>query len=855
MPASTFTGPAGSVSRRPGVRGRIDASALNRVGQGVRRVALVGEAEGGVPVTVLESGAPAVRVASSPGGVASLFRAGALRLAGLLSFRASRDENVPNAPAEVLFCKVNPATQAQAILASDAGDALVIKSRDYAEFSNRITIDLQAGTTRGFKAVVRLEAQSETLDDIGGDPVLEVHYPTAGQAATMALTKTASAVSAAFTFTHTAASGNIVEDAHVAGQVARVKSGNAYDTHQTVTVYGTDATDAPVTDRIKLNGTTVVSGTQAFKTITGVRVDAATAGLITVDEPTLTNVAFAVPATLTATHTTGEAAQVVSNDAADIGQRITVFGIDAAGQKISEALVLNGTSAVTGAKAFHKITAAVLSAVCAGTVTVKSATSAETAFSLAAGALDAGLYVGKGLVFARTLPVDGVLAAILAAAPDATPFIVLRGRDATGAAKAERVVVSDSSASSTTSWSSLDHIEVGMLEDGDALTLSGAAFTATVAKVPTVAALVSLVNGKPGFTCTAVAADASSRRVVDLDNVSALNVRSNTAVALKADLQALVDTIAARSSLVTATAASGAYAPPNLTGGPVFLVGGSEGTTKAADWQAAFDALRSYEDVIIVPLTTDAAVHVQLDRHLRAMESDIVGANARQGYVGLSGSLDQAGIKAAIRTLDNRNLCAVAQDVLVYDESNKPTWVGPQYLAAMAAAMQAGSGFAEPLTWKSLDALAVRQHVSWSPREHVETMLEAGLMFLQWADGRGAFQWERSITTFRDTNLVFGEMSANESANFSRNRAEKSLNAIIGRPGFGGTAGTIRSLLLAELAAQVQDGVINAFDEATVEVTRLGDGYNAAYSAEPVLPVNFVGLTARMVPLTFAVAA
>jgi len=854
MPATSFTGPAGSVSRRPGVRGRIDASALNRAPAGPRRVALIGEAEGGVPITVVESGAPAVRLASSPGGVRALFRAGALRVAGTLAFRASRDPLVPNAPAEVLFCKVNPGTRGVATLQGPGGDALVVRSRDYAEFANRMSIDLDPGSITGFKAIIRLEDTVETLDDIGGEPVLTLRYPTSGDASTMTLTKNSTGVSATFTFARTIGSVDIIEDAHVAGQVARAKSNNAYDTHQTVTVYGVSSLDVPVLDRIRLNGTTVVSGTVAFKAITGVRVDGATRGEVAVDEPSLTNVAFAITATLTASHTAGNAVRVLSSSAADLGQRITIYGVDAAGQRISEAMTLAGDANVDGAKSFQKITAARLDAACAGNVTVKSV-SGDVAFIIAAGSLSAGTAVAGGLRFFNSMPVDGAITLVAAGAPAGAPFAVLRGLDKSGAAVAERVLITDAPATTTTLWSRLDHLEMGLIEESLALTMSGTALSAPVAKIPTVAALVSFINGKPGFIAEVVAPDPSIRLVADLDAATSLNVRSNADVALLADLKALVDTISQRSALLTAEAAGGAAGPPSHTDQAVFLAGGSEGTTRASDWQAAFDALRSYADVIIVPLTQDAAVHTQLARHLTQMESDTVGANARQGYVGLSTILDFASLKSAVRALNNRNLASVAQSPKVYDDANAAVTLGPQYLAVMAAAMQAGSGFAEPLTWKSLDVLALEQHVSWSPLENVEAALEAGLMFARWDDGRGQYQWERGITTYRDTNQVFGEVSANESANFSRNRAEAVLNAMIGRPGFRGTASSIRSLLIAELQRQVEDGVIAAFSESSVEVQNLGDGFNAQYQAAPILPVNFIGLTARMVPLAFLAAA
>lgn len=62
----------------------------------------------------------------------------------------------------------------------------------------------------------------------------------------------------------------------------RYVSSNVGDTTQTVTVVGTDIWGNPQTETKTLNGTTVVSGTKAFKTVTSVTVSAALAGNLSV---------------------------------------------------------------------------------------------------------------------------------------------------------------------------------------------------------------------------------------------------------------------------------------------------------------------------------------------------------------------------------------------------------------------------------------------------------------------------------------------------------------------------------------------------------------------------------------------
>lgn len=66
----------------------------------------------------------------------------------------------------------------------------------------------------------------------------------------------------------------------------------------------------------------------------------------------------------------GSVLVAVSSAGGDVGQRVTVSGLDAAGEAIEETLVLNGLVPVVGALAFASVDLAVLDHPCVGTVTV-----------------------------------------------------------------------------------------------------------------------------------------------------------------------------------------------------------------------------------------------------------------------------------------------------------------------------------------------------------------------------------------------------------------------------------------------------------------------------------------------------
>lgn len=68
------------------------------------------------------------------------------------------------------------------------------------------------------------------------------------------------------------------------------------------------------------------------------------------------------------------AAQMVSSNAGDTTQTVTLTGTDAYGQAMTERKTLNGTTPVIFAKAFNKITQVAVSAVMAGNLTVGTST-------------------------------------------------------------------------------------------------------------------------------------------------------------------------------------------------------------------------------------------------------------------------------------------------------------------------------------------------------------------------------------------------------------------------------------------------------------------------------------------------
>lgn len=831
MPASTNRTPSGRRTRRPGVYSKVDASGAGLAsGDGIVRVAIIGEAEGGVPVSVVTDGVPAFERFASYEAAEDVFRAGPLREAVYHAFTASADDRVGR-PTEVLTFKVNPATRGTAVLPNGEGDAVRLYSRSYGEVANRVATRLDPGTEGGLRARVTFDGSRVEGDNIGAEPALAFAYD--GEATVDLLVDPGVGVSFPFSVDVAA---DPVDEPHGSSSAAVVTSSAASDTWQRVTVYGV-AGAAPAAHVVSLNGSADVSTPEEVSAVTGVRVNGLTAGAITVANPG-GDEAFVIPATLTNPWPAGQSALLVSSSALDVGQRVTLVVRDAAGQRVTRSATLNGTTSVPVAFTIEALAEVHLDGPTVGTITV-SAANATIALTLAPGVTDAA-GATAGLFAPKALPVDGTLTLALGGAPVGTPFVVVRGVSKAGVRLAVRVPVTAVAAAVTGTFAQLEHIEIGMLEAASTLTVTGIAYAAPA--TTTWRDLADKVGGLPGFDATLLRVSDGDLTVADLDAANLADIGAGEGVSLAAVLYDLVNWFNLDSQYLTAEKVDGATAPPSLTPAPVYLTGGGEGVTTLADWRAAFDALRLHRDVILVPLSTDATVHAQLRAHTRYMAEDRIGADERNGYVPLALTLNRTQIGAAILELDDANVSACAQRVWRRDALGELRAYGPEALAVMLAAMQAGGTPPGSQTHKALDIVRFDQNADWRPDDNAEELIERGLMFVRRDENRVIV--ERAVTTYRGDNRVYTEITPNWAAQLLVKGARALFKRGIGDPNYGPGASSARSLLNAYLETKV-GSLLVAFDPQRTQVRDLGDALDANFYGRVVETLNFVNLTFR----------
>lgn len=354
---------AGRLISVPGSYSTVDTSGLESVGLGAAGiVALIGEAEGGMPASSIVDTDDFIRC-TKPEKAREYFRSGPLREAADMAFAPAKDPNIPGGAVELVCMKVNPATQSTATLANTYADALVITSKDYGAFTSQVNVSIASGTNQGKLVTVTFEDQVETVDDLGGDVFFTITYDPAAGGWTTMTSEVASGGALICRGTRTQAG----LDSEIAGQLSgnqtmEAVSAEAADIGQQLIVYGLSAAGAAQSETLILNGTSAVTGTLSFSKVLGARIVGTTTGIVTLKvspggATILTVAAGANPIKgLSACSTlyVGNAVLSALSSGAST-KRILLIGLSRTGAAQLEKLTLNGTNSVAGTAYWSQI--------------------------------------------------------------------------------------------------------------------------------------------------------------------------------------------------------------------------------------------------------------------------------------------------------------------------------------------------------------------------------------------------------------------------------------------------------------------------------------------------------------------
>ena len=545
-----------------------------------------------------------------------------------------------------------------------------------------------------------------------------------------------------------------------------------------------------------------------------------------------------------------EVLRVVSSDPGDTTQSITAYGVDASGDPQTEVIALNGTTPVLGSDLWsaNGVLGFILDAATAGNVTIDySPTTGTVIATITAASLTAGV----ALVDNAAVQQSTKITVTAASAPGASRFVGIFGF--TGqTAKGEIISVPSTTPvlGTDVDWTEVTVIALGAADTGFNWTITANPFVLTTAGYASLGLAVDAINVLAGWTASITAAY-RSLLISDLDYKAAVNVISPSVLGTwTADLYAAITALSG-SSLVTPTKPSGANSPPDNTAAPVFLIGGVEGTTLFANWQAALDVLRDEDVDTVVLLTSDAAVHAAGLVH--AIYCAGAGKRERDIVVGGAASVTKTAAKAAAQVISSRHMRYLFQNLVRYNTQGVRESFPPYMFAAAVAGAQAGSPIGESLTYKFFNALDIEFDSSFVLQDDNEELLQAGLWYLEPVRGRG-FRCKRNLTThLADNNLAYIEASVNEATNYTAKNVRTNLEAMVAKKGFQRTVNQAVSNVVTTLAQLIEDEVITSWRNLTVVLG--ADTMDVDVEVAPVNPTNFVKTTLHLVSAEFAAAA
>ena len=188
-------------------------------------------------------------------------------------------------------------------------------------------------------------------------------------------------------------------------------------------------------------------------------------------------------------------------------------------------------------------------------------------------------------------------------------------------------------------------------------------------------------------------------------------VASSSYIPLSAILQSIIDDLELRSSRIEASRTSGAtVGTPANTSAPVFLTGGSNGTSTDADWKEALDALKPFKFNFIVLLSDNPTHHQYLKDHIGFIWT--AGGVEAHAFTGHEKDLTRGPLRSRTRAVNDPDILFSFQEFQALDINKKPKWSPPYMDAALNAGLAAGAGVGNPIYMLSKRFTDVRQAAS-----------------------------------------------------------------------------------------------------------------------------------------------
>ena len=710
-----------------------------------------------------------------------------------------------------------------------AGDTVSVVSSDAGDTMNVTVYGIDNGTSLPATEVLTLNG---TTPVAGARAWAVVHGAIADSAPTGTVTFSRSTgplqifqIDAASTYT--GGCGHVWTSAiEAAGEIINLVGDTAAVT-QDVLIVGTDSGGSPQLEEVTMNGTTPVPTTSSWGSVIAIFLGYVAAARSVAVSGHLLN--------------SGDTLTVVSDSVADT-MAVTLYGLDSGGAAQSESITLNGTTPVAGTATWSKLLGVDTNSA-AGTLTVTASTGTLTVATLAA----------QGIVEVDDVDVASAALSAVGDAASVTQDILLIGLDASGSAQVEKITMNGTTlVAGTSTWSELTGIAVLHVAAARKVTASGQVFDLPITSHDTIGKIVDAIEAMSGWTASLSSGDADTFDITDMDHYDDEAVLASAGSFL-ATLYRMIEVLNNESALVTAARATGATAAPDNTAIAVYLTGGVEGTTSFTHWQTALDLLRDVRVNTIVALTNDSAVHAAVRAH--CVYAAGAGQSERDAVLGADEAETLANLKSQSIALNTRHCRYAIHNVTRYNtegtEESFPPYIGA---ACIAAGMQAGSSVGTSLTHKYLNVIEVTGNDSeYTIRDNADELIQAGLLAVEYVPNVG-YRWLRNVTSYQiDDNTAYTEASVNEAANYAIYEFRRRFEAVVGKKGHARTVNQALADAIAILGVLVDEEILTNWQNLTIDLS--GDVMTVDVEIAPIVPVNFVKITAHLVSSSLSLAA
>lgn len=434
---------------------------------------------------------------------------------------------------------------------------------------------------------------------------------------------------------------------------------------------------------------------------------------------------------------------------------------------------------------------------------------------------------GANLVGSSTVATGNITLSSDTAQTGDTVFTVV-GLALNGSDLTETVTLADgtTSAISTGSFSRVTSITNDNAFDGNA-TISIPVFSKQLEEITDFGAeLENILNLELSGTFT-VDKPAQITTGLQLDEISSSDAVAS-AVAFKKDAYTVSEWFN-NSLYVEATLDSRAPLVPAITR----LTGGTNAVSvSVSDFQSAFNSLKIKPVNIVVPFTDAIAVHQIAKQH--AIDSANETGYERNIWVGSTPNQTIADVfKVFTKPLNSRNVAVVCQSVKIGEKI-----YDPKYLAVLLASMQGATPVGTPLTRKLLHPKVLATSQNFNVEEKASLAIQRGIILVTDPRGTG-LNIERSVTTYqKDGNLVYSEVSANESLNIAVRTVRNDLQELIGTKITADKQNIVQSIVTTTLQDLVKVGFILSFKDVNVSLSN--DTATVSFSISVIQPLNFI---------------